>query len=228
MHRFFLCFVVFAAASVSAANLESAKVTLTVNKVLIAPPNQTPKPAAEGDVLSGKASLETGKASRAELTFNDQTIARIGANSVFSFSRGTRELELNQGVIFMQVPKNAGGATIQTASVTAAITGTTIAIEYSPKTDKSPGAVKILVLEGTLRVFLKSRPGESILLTAGQMISLEPDATKLPEPEVFDIDRLVKTSGLLGKPFDPLASMALIEENIRKQNREKKEDSCPG
>ena len=122
MHRFFLCFVVFAAASVSAANLESARVTLTVNKVLIAPPNQTPKPAAEGDVLSGKASLETGKASRAELTFNDQTIARVGANSVFSFSRGTRELELNQGVIFMQVPKNAGGATIQTASVTAALT----------------------------------------------------------------------------------------------------------
>ena len=96
MHRLFLCLVVLTAASVSAANLESAKVTLTVNKVLIVPPNQTPKPATEGDVLAGKASLETGKASRAELIFNDQTIARIGANSVFSFSRGTRELELNQ------------------------------------------------------------------------------------------------------------------------------------
>ena len=136
MRRLFssACLLVLAAASVSAANLESAKVTLTVNKVLIAPPDRSPRPAAEGDVLAGRASLETGKASRAELTFNDQTIARIGANSVFSFSRGTRELELNQGVIFLQVPKNAGGATIQTAAVTAAITGTTIAIEYSPKT----------------------------------------------------------------------------------------------
>ena len=217
------CLVLLAAASASAGGLESAKVTLTVNKVLIAPPDQSPRPAAEGDTLTGKASLETGKASRAELTFNDQTIARVGANSVFSFSRGTRELELNQGVIFLQVPKNAGGATIQTASVTAAITGTTIAIEYSPDTGKSPGAVKIFVLEGTLRVYLKSRPGESILLTAGQMLVLDPDATSLPEPQIFDIGRLVATSGLLGKPFDPLASMALIEENIQRQGEEKKD-----
>ena len=85
-----------------------------------------------------------------------------GANSVFPFFRGTLELELNQGVIFMQVPKNAGGATIQTAAVTAAITGTTIAIEYSKSKGKSHGAVKIQVLEGTLRVYLKSRPGESM------------------------------------------------------------------
>jgi hypothetical protein len=214
--------VLLAAASAHAATLESAKVTLAVNQVLIAPPDQSPKPAAEGDVLTGKASLETGKGSRAELVFNDQTIARVGANSVFSFFRGTRELELNQGVIFMQVPKNAGGATIQTAAVTAAITGTTIAIEYSPKNGNSKGAVKILVLEGTLRVFLKSNPGESLLLEPGQMISLEPDAKSLPEPEVFDIDRLVKTSGLLGKPFRPLPSLALIDQSINRQNKEKK------
>jgi len=212
-----LLFVSTASGSLMAAALESAKVTAAVNKVLIAPPEQQAKPAAVGDVLTGKASLETGPASRAELTFNDQTIARIGANSVFSFFRGTRELELNQGVIFMQVPKNAGGATIQTASVTAAITGTTIAIEYSPASGSSKGAVKILVLEGTMRVFLKSRPGESLLLEPGQMIALEPDADRLPEPQVFDISRLVKTSKLLGAPFAPLASMPLINENILDQ-----------
>lgn len=211
------------AASLPAATLESAKVTAAVNKVLIVPPEQSPKPAAVGDVLTGKASLETGGASRAELTFNDQTIARVGANSVFSFFRGTRELELNQGVIFLQVPKNAGGATIQTAAVTAAITGTTIAIEYSPANGKSPGAVKILVLEGTLRVFLKSRPGESMLLEAGQMITLEPDATSLPEAAVFDIARLVETSKLLGEPFQTLPSMPLIEQSIQNQTTEKKD-----
>ena len=210
------------AATLPAAQLESAKVTIAVNKVLIAPPQQPPKPAVLGDILTGKATLETGQASRAELTFNDQTIARIGANSVFSFFRGTRELELNQGVIFMQVPKNAGGATIQTAAVTAAITGTTIAIEYSPAVGKSRGAVKILVLEGTLRVFLKSRPGESILLTAGQMIELDPRATSLPEPKTFDIERLVNTSKLLGRPFPPLASMPLIRSSIASQDAAKK------
>ena len=207
------CLIFTLAITLSAAPLESAKITVTVNKVLIAPPQQSPKPAAVGDVLTGKATLETGQSSRAELTFNDQTIARIGANSVFSFFRGTRELELNQGVIFMQVPKNAGGATIQTAAVTAAITGTTIAIEYSPASGKSRGAVKILVLEGTLRVFLKAHPGESLLLKAGQMIVLDPRATSLPEPQIFDIGRLVNTSKLLGRPFQPLGSMPLITES---------------
>ena len=219
---FSTCFLFAIAASLPAAQLESAKVTVAVNKVQIAPSGQSPKPAGVGDVLAGKATLETGESSRAELTFNDQTIARIGANSVFSFFRGTRELELNQGVIFMQVPKNAGGATIQTAAVTAAITGTTIAIEYSKAKGNGPGAVKILVLEGTLRVYLKSRPGESILLTAGQMIDLDPDATSLPEPKIFDIERLVRTSKLLGEPFAPLASMPLISQSIASQEAEKK------
>ena len=219
---FSTCFLFAIAASLPAAQLESAKVTVAVNKVQIAPSGQSPKPAGVGDVLAGKATLETGESSRAELTFNDQTIARIGANSVFSFFRGTRELELNQGVIFMQVPKNAGGATIQTAAVTAAITGTTIAIEYSKAKGKAHGAVKILVLEGTLRVYLKSRPGESILLTAGQMIDLDPDATSLPEPKIFDIERLVRTSKLLGEPFAPLASMPLISQSIASQEAEKK------
>lgn len=230
---FCICLTV-ATAGLSAATLESAKVTAAVNKVLIAPPDQSPKPAAVGDVLGGKASLETGQASRAELTFNDETIARVGANSVFSFYRGTRELELNQGVIFMQVPKNAGGATIQTAAVTAAITGTTIGIEYppkkgesrgavnSPKKGKASGPVKILVLEGTLRVFLKSRPGESLLLEAGQMLVLKPDAKSLPEPQNFDIGRLVRTSKLLGAPFSPLASMPLITANIVRQEGAKR------
>jgi len=219
---FCTCLILAVAASLPAAQLESAKVTVAVNKVQIAPSGQSPKPAGVGDVLAGKATLETGESSRAELTFNDQTIARIGANSVFSFFRGTRELELNQGVIFMQVPKNAGGATIQTAAVTAAITGTTIAIEYSKAKGKAHGAVKILVLEGTLRVYLKSRPGESILLTAGQMIDLDPDASSLPEPKIFDIERLVRTSKLLGAPFAPLASMPLITQSIASQEAEKK------
>ncbi len=227
MNRFFFCtgLLLTVVPALTADTLESARVTVTVNKVLIAPPEQPPKPASVGDVLTGKASLETGQSSRAELIFNDQTIARIGANSIFSFFRGTRELELNQGVIFMQVPKNAGGATIQTAAVTAAITGTTIAIEYSPAGGNSKGAVKILVLEGTLRVFLKSRPGESLLLEPGQMIALDPDATSLPEVQVFDIERLVATSKLLDEPFQTLPSMDLITENIERQAVEKRNGS---
>lgn len=211
-----------AVGTAAAATLQNAEVTVAVNRVLISPSGGALRDAAVGDQLGGAGRLETGAASRAQLVFNDRSIARLGANSVFSFTRGTRQLELNQGVIFLQVPKGAGGATIQTAAVTAAITGTTIGIEYTPPGANGPGAVKVFVLEGTLRVYLKGRPGESMLLEPGQMIFLEPDATELPEPQVFDIARLVNTSGLLGGAFPPLPSLPDIEENIAEQNRLKR------
>ena len=228
MRRFIssiICSLIALAATLSAAQLESAKVTIAVNKVLIAPPEKSPKPAVVGDVLTGKAALETGDASRAELTFNDQTIARIGANSVFSFFRGTRELELNQGVIFLQVPKKSGGATIQTAAVTAAITGTTIGVEYFPASAKAKGTIKILVLEGSLRVSLNKHPGQFVILKAGQMIILDPNADSLPAVQTFDVERLIKTSKLFRRPFLPLASMPFILKTIAEQDAAKKRGS---
>lgn len=204
-----------------AATLESAEVTAAINSVSLIDGSAS-RPASVGDVLRGSSALETGSKSRAELTFNDRTIARLGASSVFSFSRGTRDLELNRGVILMQVPKAAGGATIQTAAVTAAITGTTIAIEYSPADGSFPGSIKIFVLEGTLRAFLKALPGESLLLEPGQMIALTPDASRLPDAQVFDLKRFTETAGLLGDQFGELPSLDLIFENIVLQDAEKR------
>lgn len=221
----FLCrlsiVLVLSAAWLKAAPLETAAVTAAFNKVVIARPDSSIHPANVGDVLTGHSTLETGVSSRAELTFNDQTLARIGANSVFSFDRGTRDLELNQGVIFLQVPKNAGGATIQTAAVTAAITGTTIAIEYAPIRSGFAGAIKIFVLEGTLRAYLRSKPGESLLLQAGEMIAMKPNASVLPDARVFDLRRLVITSGLLGKQFTSLPSMPIIRHQMELQDAKK-------
>lgn len=202
------------------ATLTSAEVTVTVNQVALVNSGQK-RAASVGDTLSGQSELETGAKSRAELVFNDQTIARLGANSVFSFSKGTRDMELNGGVILLQVPKGAGGARVETASVTAAVTGTTIAVEYSPPSDGFPGKIKIFVLEGTLRAFLKAVPGESMLLEAGQMIELEPDANRLPEARVFDIGRLVETAGLLSDQFGELPSLPIILQNIELQDAEK-------
>jgi len=187
-------------ASTHAATLQSAKVTAAINKVLFAD-NGSTRPAEVGDTLTGKSILETGSKSRAELVFNDQSIARLGANSQFSFSKGTRDLELSQGVILMQVPKGAGGATIKTAAVTAAITGTTIAIEYTPGVDGRPGTIKIFVLEGTLRCYMKSVPGESSLLGPGEMIAFQEDDSRLPNVNTFDIRRFAVDADLTRERF---------------------------
>ena len=72
-------------------------------------------------------------------------LARIGAETLFSFKTGTRDLTLEKGSMLLQVPKGLGGAKIHTAAVTAAMTGTTIMIPLSRHTRWSsspkPGAM---------------------------------------------------------------------------------------
>ncbi|HEY8901044.1 MAG TPA: FecR family protein [Chthoniobacterales bacterium] len=203
----------------AAGTLHSAAVTRVYNKVDILAPERPAVPARVGDGISGKTAVQTGNQARAELEFNDQTIARLGANSVFSFEKGTRDLNLDEGAILLEVPKNAGGATINTAAVTAAVTGTTVMIE-TRKTGgpKSKGLVKFIVLEGTMRLKLKGRPGESVLMTAGQILTVSPGDLVLPEPQIVDVARLTKTSGLMSKQFSELKNQPFIFQTEKTQH----------
>lgn len=208
----FLAAFLAAAAAASAAQLDKATVTKVVNKVDIVTPAGAETPAALGEVLAGKNAVRTGSNSRAQLTFQDETLARLGSNTLFSFERGTRMLDLENGTILLQVPKDAGGATIRSAPVTAAITGTTLMMEYSPG---KPGTVKLIVLEGTVRISLAGRLGESVLVGAGQMITVAADARKLGNPVTVDIRRILRTSRLIKE--GELASMGLIAETVNAQ-----------
>ena len=196
------------------ANLNEATVTRVVNSVEVIPAGAQPKPASIGEVVRGNSDVRTGEESRAQLTFSDQTLARLGENTVFSFERGTRALDLESGAILLQVPKDAGGATIRSAPVTAAITGTTVMMEYSPG---NPGTVKLICLEGTVRLSLAGRLGESVLVEAGQMIAVAANARSLPNPSVVDLKRLLKTSRLVNE--GDLASMGIIMEAVNEQQQ---------
>ena len=129
------------------AGLKEALVSQVIKDVKLLPNQAAPAASIRDEVRDGTA-VRTGVESRAELTFTDQTITRLGANTIFSFNEGTRNLSLSSGAILLRVPKNAGGAQIKTAAVTAAITGTTIMMEYHPD-----AYIKFIVLEGTGRVF---------------------------------------------------------------------------
>src|SRR2546423_3026698 len=187
--------------------LKEARVTQVVRDVKILPARAEPRPATTSDTIRGDTAVRTGVESRAELTFGDLTIARLGANTIFSFNEGSRTVDLGNGAILLRVPKNSGGAKIQTAAVTAAITGTTVIAEYHPKS-----YAKYLVLEGTMRIYLKGVLGESVLLGPGEMMILNPNAKRLSEPVDFDLERLWKTS-LFNLGFArPLPSGPLLAE----------------
>ena len=122
---FFILGAILAAfANANAAELKEARVTQIVRDVKLLPNAAPARPAVVNDPVRDGTAVRTGVESRTELTFSDATLARLGANTIFSFTEGTRNLELTDGAMLLRVPKNAGGAKINTAAVTAAITGT--------------------------------------------------------------------------------------------------------
>jgi mannose-6-phosphate isomerase-like protein (cupin superfamily) len=201
----------------NAADLKEARVTKIIRDVKLLPNAAPARPAAVDDEVRNGTAVRTGIESRTELKFTDETLARLGANTIFSFNEGTRNLELTDGAMLLRVPKDAGGAKINTAAVTAAITGTTIMLEFHKNS-----YVKFIVLEGTGRIFLPGHLGESVLVRAGQMLITKPDGKRLPNPVDVDIRKLRKTSRLI-TGFGKMGSENLIAATEAGQDEERAE-----
>jgi FecR-like protein len=209
-------YFVFSTHQTIAGPLTSAEVTKIINRVSVIDPAKGGHPATVRDVIKDDLGLQTGAKSRSELLFQDNTLTRIGAETFFSFKTGTRDMTLERGSMLLQVPKGLGGAKIHTAAVTAAITGTTIMMEYSPGQ-----YLKVLVLEGSLRLSRNGSFGDSLVLHPGKMVIMRPDAKRIPDPIDVDLAEIVKTSTLVNFPGgDILPSMSLIQAAISDQTKE--------
>src|ERR1043166_3212723 len=210
------CCCFFFAHGSTAGPLSSAQVTKIINRVSVVDPARGAHSAAVREVIKDDLGLQTGARSRSELLFQDNTLTRIGAETFFSFKTGTRDLTLEKGSMLLQVPKGLGGAKIHTAAVTAAITGTTIMMEYIPAK-----YIKVLVLEGSLRLSRNGLFGDSVVLTAGKMVIMRPDAKNIPEPVNVDLEHVVETSTLVNFPgAEPLPSTDLIQAAIEAQRQQ--------
>jgi uncharacterized RmlC-like cupin family protein len=193
-----------------AAQLQETRVTQVVNDVNLASA-AAPRRVAVGERLRDGDAINTGVTGRSELTFADQTIARLGAKTNIIVSGETRTLDLAEGAVLFRVPKGAGRLKMKTATIALASTGATAIIERHGQS-----YVKVLVLEGTVRCYLTNRLGESLLLQPGQILITKPGVTALPEPADFDIAREMKTC-LLVRDFQCLPSQRLIESEEQKQ-----------
>ena len=210
-----LIWAIAATTSTIATELNQATITRLINNVQLRPRQEAPRAAVLNDNVPDGTAVATGMDSRTELTFTDQTSARLSANTIFSFDKGTRNLDLAEGAMLLRVPKGVGSAKITTGAVTAAINGTTVIVECHPH-----AYLKFISLEGTARLYLKSRWGESVLVRPGQMLIMNPDANRLPDPVDVDLDRLLKTS-LLINDFAPLPRQDLIAKESEKQQHAK-------
>jgi hypothetical protein len=192
-----------------AIDFKQAKFTQVVNSVEVISANQTARPAEVSGTFKIPDLLRTGPASRAELRADDNTLTRVGANTIFSFDPANRTLDLQQGSVLFHSPHGKGGGTIHTGSATASVLGTTIIVTTTPN-----GGFKLLVLEGQAEIrFLN---GVHATLTPGQMTFVLPGGGISPIV-VFRLDKETAGSLLVNGFNDPLPSWPRIENQITRQ-----------
>src|SRR5947209_13149910 len=129
---------------VNAAELKRARVTQIIKDVKLLSGRAAPRAAAVSEDVPQGTAVRTGVESRAELTFTDLTITRLGANTIFSFNEGTREVDLGNGALLISVPRDSAPVKVSTAAVTAAVSGGTALMNAN-----KGAATKLFVLEGS-------------------------------------------------------------------------------
>ena len=207
---------VCAASLVTAAEPEQARVSQVIQDVRLLEPHGAPRPAAVNDTVTQRMGVRTGTESRAELTFTDLTLTRLGANTIFSFKQGARELDLTSGAVLLEVPPKAPAVKVNTSAVTAAVTGGTALLATGPPT-------KFMVLEGTGTFYPAGHPERAVTVHGGEMMMMTADG-RMTKPEKFDVKLVVETSRLI-QDFPPLENLPLIMAVV---NLQLAEQQLPG
>src|SRR6266550_7201401 len=196
-----LFWLVGAAPFVSAAQLDQAQVSQVIQDVRLLEAHGAPRPAVVNAKVTQGMGVRTGVESRAELTFTDLTLTRLGANTIFSFKQGARELDLTSGAVLLEVPPKAPAVKVSTSAVTAAVTGGTALFATGPPT-------KFMVMEGIGTFFPNGHPERAVTVHSGEMMMMTANG-RMTKPEKFDVKLVVETSRLI-KDFPPLENLPLI------------------
>lgn len=115
--------------------LRWARVDFLRNRVQLLPATDQARRARISDILQIGDSLRTMRRSRAELRFNDDSLARIGERATFQFTPNTRNFQLANGTVLLLIPPGKGRSTIQTPNAVTGIQGSALFVRYIPETD---------------------------------------------------------------------------------------------
>src|SRR5947207_13527753 len=172
---------------VAALDFSQVGVAEVVQDVKVVPSGAAARAAAVNETVHKGSAVQTGTQSRSELTFQDQTITRLGEKTIFSVGGGARSIELGSGQFLLYVPKNSGGAKVKMGSVTAAITGTTVLGNVNPN-----GTTTFTVLEGSACIHL-DKVGQALSVHAGHRLTFDPVANRLEDPVDVDLNKVLTT-----------------------------------
>jgi len=216
----------------SAADLKQAKVTQIVKDVNVLTTGTSARPAEIGDIVKGQTSVTTGYRSRAELSFPDNTLLRLGANSTFSIGAGLRQVNLKRGSVLLQTAPGSSGVKIRSGSITAAVTGSlgmlSIAEAKNSSNPDTAFLLKFVSIHGAMKLTLDGPPKNVIDLQPGEILfmPLDKDGNPSGEPRVatIDIAKLIKTSKLINgfstnTPINKGDILAQIKRELGNKNK---------
>ncbi|MDJ0691812.1 MAG: FecR family protein [Xenococcaceae cyanobacterium MO_188.B32] len=124
-----------------------------------------------GDNLAPQDALRTGANSRAELLFNEGTLVRTGAGTIFRFAPGKRSFELDSGSALIIIRPGQGESSIITPEAKVVSQGTALFIQHDPQRNSSLIGVLTSSTVGPVRV--SSANGEvTIELSAGEFVAI--------------------------------------------------------
>ena len=205
--------VLSACASALATPLTESTFTEVVKDVnVVAASTKVAQAATVNELVKAPDLVRTGPESRAELTATDQTITRIGANTVFSFEPTGRDMNLEKGNVLFHSPAGKGGGTIRSGGAAAAVLGTTLIVSST-----GTGGFKVILLEGKGTVTLPG--GKAVMLKAGQLVFVLPNEKDFGPVLTINLGKLVGGSQLVNGFSHPLSSLPLIQAAIDAQNK---------
>ena len=162
--------------------------------------------AVLNDKIESNTQVGTGEQSMCELSLDDKSVTRIGANAIFSFTEQERLVKCDKGTFLVSKDPETETITVKTGSVTAAISGSTVVL------DVKDDATHIAVAETTKGVLVTDKNGKSMTLQSGEGISATPNGMTSSSPKSVDVKDLTSSSPLFTeKGLPPLANDALIK-----------------
>jgi hypothetical protein len=162
--------------------------------------------AVLNDKIESNTQVGTGEQSMCELSLDDKSVTRIGANAIFSFTEKERLVKCDKGTFLISKDPETETITVTTGSVTAAISGSTVVL------DVKDDATHIAVAETTKGVIVTDKNGKSMTLQSGEGISATPNGMTSSSPKSVDVKDLTSSSPLFTeKGLPPLANDALIK-----------------
>lgn len=184
--------VILPDAALAQTPLTKATVTSFRNQVKLLPRNQPARSAQVSDQVKPGDGLATARSARADLRFNDGSLARIGQQVVFRFTSGARNFDLSNGTLLLLIPPGQGQTRVSTPNAVTGIQGSALFIRYDPATAVT--TVGSLTDSG-IQVWNRDQT-ESRILKAGQLLVVAQGP--LPQPVSFDLATFYQTSALAG------------------------------